>query len=89
MKIFIIFFIAVRLAELDLENKMCNHTRVSYIDPNNASIERIAYVFRGPTEVDGAEALFLHFSGHDNTIDFYTVSYYLFPFWEDFNSRCV
>ncbi|ELU13614.1 hypothetical protein CAPTEDRAFT_34671, partial [Capitella teleta] len=71
--------------QLDLENRNCTFSEVSYIDPHYPNLTRDALVVRGPTSFSKREAIFLHFELEDNTRDFFTVSYFVFPEWDSFN----
>ncbi len=86
---FIFFSISVRLTDLDLKNLNCSSTRLVYMDPHWPGVEREALVIRGPTSFDEREAIFLHFALEDETRDFFTVSYFVFPGWDEFNDRWV
>ena len=82
-------FFPVRLSDLDLVNKNCTYGALSYIDPHYPNMTRNALVIRGPTSFVKREAIFLHFELEDDTRDFFTVSYFVFPNWDKFNVRYV
>ena len=86
MTIHILLF-AVKLSQLDLVNRNCTFINMSYVDPHYPQITRHAYLIRGPSKVLDREAIFLHFQLQDHTRDFFTVSYFVFPNWDQFNSR--
>ncbi len=78
---------SVSTKELDLKNRNCTFTDVSYVDPHYPNITREALIIRGPTSFTTREAVFLHFSLEDEERDFFTVSYFVFPDFDTFNSR--
>ncbi|XP_064632728.1 proton-activated chloride channel-like isoform X2 [Lineus longissimus] len=75
----------VRLSDLHLTQRNCTFINMTYDDPFVPSIRRSALMFRGPTQIIEREAVFFHFMLEDETRDFYTVSYYVFPDWDQFN----
>ena len=79
----------MRLTQLDLKNKNCSFTRLQYADPHYPDVERDVVVVRGPTSFENREAIFIHFSLEDDTRDFFTVSYFVFPGFDAFNARSV
>ncbi|XP_074645017.1 proton-activated chloride channel-like [Tubulanus polymorphus] len=76
----------VRLTDLDLVNRNCSYVNITYKDPVVEGLTRNAVVFRGPSTMVQKEAVFLHFQLEDETRDFFTVSYFVFPGWDAFNS---
>ena len=85
----VVCLLAVRLSDLDLVNRNCTYVDLSYTDPHYPNISRHSMIFRGPTNVRDREAVFLHFELEDVTRHFFTVSYFVFPGFDDFNRRCV
>ena len=79
--------LAVRLSDLDLVNRNCSFRHLQYEDPHYPGTAREVLVVRGPTSFKKREAIFLHFSLEDETRDFYTVSYFVFPGFDAFNIR--
>ena len=77
----------VRTSDLDLVNRNCTYTRLNYDDPHYIGVRRDVLVVRGPTSFEKREAIFLHFELEDETRDFFTVSYFVFPGWDKFNAR--
>ena len=77
----------MRLEQLDLVNRNCSYVRLNYEDPHYPGVGRDVLVVRGPTDFVSREAIFLHFELEDETRDFFTVSYFVFPGWEHFNAR--
>ncbi|KAK2173466.1 hypothetical protein NP493_874g01006 [Ridgeia piscesae] len=73
------------MSDLDLVNLNCSFTRLQYEDPHYPGTERDVIVVRGPTSFVKREAIFLHFSLEDETRDFFTVSYFVFPGYDAFN----
>ena len=72
---------------LDLVNLNCSYNSHTYSDPHYPDISRDVLVIRGPTSFEKREAVFLHFELEDETRDFFTVSYFVFPGWDQFNIR--
>ena len=77
-------FVSVKLSQLDLVNLSCNYTELVYTDPNFPDVERQVTIMRGPTSFVKREAIFLHFELEDEERDFYTVSYFVFPDYDEF-----
>ena len=77
----------MRLSELNLTDRNCSYVTLDYVDPHYPNITRHATVFRGPTSFVDREAIFLHFELDDPDRDFYTVSYFVFPGFDDFRSK--
>ena len=84
-----LFVWAVRTSDLDLKNLNCTYTRLKYDDPHYLGVRRDVLVIRGPTSFEDREAIFLHFELEDESRDFFTVSYFVFPGWDKFNGRWV
>ncbi|KAI0220511.1 hypothetical protein LSAT2_028005, partial [Lamellibrachia satsuma] len=79
------YYYILRMSDLDLVNLNCSFTRLQYEDPHYPGTERDVIVVRGPTSFAKREAIFLHFALEDETRDFFTVSYFVFPGYDVFN----
>ena len=84
---YMIYFISVRLSDLNLLHRNCTYTEMNYTDPHYPDISRHAIIFKGPQNTIDREAIFLHFMLEDETRDFFTVSYFVFPEFDQFNRR--